>query len=105
MVISDALRDDGFTVHEAATPSEALTILEGKTSIDAIFTDIEMPGQMNGVSFAHRVATKWPSIRIVITSGRTFPSMFELPAGAKFIAKPYGLSDIAILASSLRNEN
>ena len=105
MAISEALRDEGFTVYEAVNSGEALLIFEQKKQIVGLFTDVEMQGSMNGLSFAHVVAERWPAIKIFITSGRTFPKATQLPRGATFMPKPYGLSEIAAFAQKLRQAN
>jgi CheY-like chemotaxis protein len=89
MMATDMLEDVGFTVVEAASADEAWDILESRTDIDVLFTDIEMPGSMNGFALAARVAERWPHIRLVVTSGRYRPAPRELPDHGKFVAKPY----------------
>ena len=85
----DMLEDAGFTVIEAANADEAWAILESRNDIGMLFTDIEMPGSMNGFVLAGRVAERWPHIRLVITSGRCRPASREVPDHGKFVPKPY----------------
>jgi CheY-like chemotaxis protein len=85
----DTLEDEGFTLVEAATADEALALLEVRDDIAILFTDIEMPGSMNGLELASHVAVRWPHIRLVITSGRVRLSNQAVPDHGKFVAKPY----------------
>ena len=89
MGIVDHLQEQGFTVLEAANADEAITILSQNTTIQILFTDIDMPGEMDGIR------ERWPPIRIVITSGHRQPLGSDLPSGAQFFAKPYNPDTIA----------
>jgi CheY-like chemotaxis protein len=71
----------------ASNADEAIVILETQLDIRLVFTDIDMPGSMNGMKLAAAVRERWPPIHLVITSGKPLPS--ELPARAVFIPKPY----------------
>ena len=79
----------GFTVIEAANADEAIRILENRRDIRVVFTDIHMPGSMDGLKLAHAVRNRWPPIKIIVTSGRERIAEGELPAGGRFFAKPY----------------
>jgi len=79
--------DAGYRVLEAESADEALQFLESTADVRLLFTDVSMPGSMNGADLAHRVAERWPGIGIIITSGRPQPE--PLPSGAQFHAKPY----------------
>ena len=75
---------------EAANADDAIVILEKRFDIDVVFTDIDMPnGSMNGLRLAHAVRDRWPPIKIVTPSGQFQLRDEELPAGSKFIPKPY----------------
>lgn len=86
---ADTLRDQGWDVRESANAAEALQVLEQCDAVALIFTDIDMPGAMNGLALARAVSERWPPVIIVITSGMNQPADDELPAGATFIPKPY----------------
>jgi CheY-like chemotaxis protein len=73
---------------EAVSADHALELLRGAT-VHLLFTDIHMPGTMDGLALAHHVAAHWPRIAILIASGRRFLSPSEMPAGARFHRKPY----------------
>ncbi|OHV15389.1 response regulator [Methylorubrum extorquens] len=89
MMATDMLEDAGFTVLEAASADEAWEILESRSDIGLLFTDLEMPGSMNGFALAARVAERWPHIRLVITSGRCRPTPRDVPDHGMFVPKPY----------------
>jgi CheY-like chemotaxis protein len=84
----------GFTVIEAANADEAIRILESRRDIRVVFTDIHMPGSMDGLKLAHAVRDRWPPIKIIVTSGRQSVAERELPAGGRFFAKPYDPAQI-----------
>src|ERR1700691_5718030 len=84
-----ALEDAGFEVIEAASADEAIQILENRSDIRVVFTDIHMPGSMDGLKLAHAVRHRWPPIKIVVTSGRELPTEQDLPEGGRFLPKPY----------------
>ena len=79
MLAADILQDEGFTVLEVATADEAWPILERRSDIAVLFTDVNMPGHMDGLALAARVAERWPHIRLVLTSGRRGLSVHEIP--------------------------
>jgi CheY-like chemotaxis protein len=85
----DMLEDEGFSVIEAATADAAWAILEARDDISVLFTDVEMPGTMNGLDLASRVSARWPHIRLVITSGRVMLSNTAVPDHGQFVPKPY----------------
>ncbi len=89
MVAVDMLEDAGFAVLEAPTADAAWAVLEREPGVDLLFTDIDMPGSMDGLSLAGRVAQRWPHIRLVVTSGRFDLSDEDLPDDGRFLPKPY----------------
>jgi CheY-like chemotaxis protein len=89
MCAVEMIEDAGFTVTEAADADAAIVLLENRTDICIIFTDIDMPGSMNGLKLAHAVANRWPPIRIIATSGQLKVGQGDLPEGGRFIPKPY----------------
>lgn len=94
MMAVDMLEDAGFTVVEAASADEAWEILESRDDISVLFTDIEIPGSMNGFALAGRVAERWPHVRLVLTSGRCRPSPGAVPDHGKFVPKPYQVDHV-----------
>ena len=94
MVAETVLCDYGFQVFVATDAYEALRILESEAPrIQVLFTDVNMPGTMNGVTLAHYVRRHWPWISELITSGRG-PANTDMPEGSHFIAKPYDLNKV-----------
>ncbi|MBS0530792.1 MAG: response regulator [Proteobacteria bacterium] len=85
----EMIRDAGFEVVEAADADEAVTILEARTDIVALFTDIQMPGSMDGLKLARAVRDRWPPIKILAASGNVKLSPDDLPSGGQFLQKPY----------------
>jgi DNA-binding NtrC family response regulator len=90
MATADALMDAGFEVIETANAEAAHEVLRQRTDIRVLFTDVKMPGSMNGLELATLVCRRWPHISVVITSGHLEPDNSALPENAVFIAKPYG---------------
>lgn len=90
-----AIEIAGFDVVEATGADEAIAILEKRTDIRLVFTDIDMPGSMDGLKLAHFVRGRWPPIKIIATSGHAKIQEGDLPAGSHFVPKPYAVADIA----------
>lgn len=89
MAIADSLEENGFTVIEAADANQALEQLERHPSITIVFTDVNMPGSIDGIRLAKAVRDRWPPVRIYVTSGHRRVDESELPNEAVFIPKPY----------------
>jgi CheY-like chemotaxis protein len=85
----DMVRNAGFEAVEASNADEAIAILEANLNIHVVFTDIQMPGSMDGLKLARFVKDRWPPIKIVATSGRLRISRDDLPEGGRFLPKPY----------------
>lgn len=85
----DILEEAGFAVLEAADADEALSILDALTAVDLLFSDVDMPGSMNGLDLARVVHERWPCVRLVLTSGHHRLDENHLPAEGKFIPKPW----------------
>jgi len=91
MLAADVVEEAGFEVLEAENADEAVCILESRPDVRIVFTDIDMPGSMNGLKLAAAVRRRWPPIEIVLTSGHRSVSATELPERSVFFPKPYGL--------------
>ena len=94
MWVEESLREAGYTVLCANNADAAIRILEIRTDIHLVFTDIDMPGSMDGLKLAAFVRGRWPPMRIVVASGKHRPRPGELPAGAVFLPKPYLTGDV-----------
>jgi CheY-like chemotaxis protein len=84
----DMVEDAGFTPVEAMGADEAVAILESRSDIALLFTDIQMPGGMDGLRLAHAVHERWPPIKIILVSGRLQPASVDIPADSRFFGKP-----------------
>ncbi len=97
----EAIEAAGFDVVEAADADQAIAILEQRGDIRLIFTDIHMPGSMDGLRLAHFVKDRWPPIKIVATSGHAKIKKGDLPEGSHLVAKPYAVAEIASVIGQL----
>jgi CheY-like chemotaxis protein len=84
----DMVEDAGYTPVEAVDADGAVEILESRTDIALMMTDIQMPGSMDGLGLAHAVHERWPSIKIIVVSGQLKRSSIDLPADSHFFGKP-----------------
>jgi len=97
MVAVDALEERGFAILEACDAREALDILQRTPSIALIFTDINMPGKIDGLDLATVVAKRWPDIEIIVTSGGVRLEPADIPDSGKFLPKPYAIEQLIAL--------
>ena len=89
MGIVDDLVWAGHSVIEAANADEALSVLEAGKPVDVVFSDIHMPGTLDGLGLMQIVRRRFPSVRVILTSGLELPSPDILGDEAAFIPKPY----------------
>ena len=94
MDLADTIRDAGFQTFEADGADEAIRLMEEHPEIQVLFTDVDMPGTMDGLKLAHYVRGRWPPVRIVITSGHLLLTPDLMPAESRFIAKPHQTTDL-----------
>jgi len=90
----ETIRDMGYEVLEAASADEAIILLEARSDISVLFTDINMPGSMDGIRLATAVRGRWPPIKIIATSGQFQIEEGDLPDGGRFLSKPYSSAQI-----------
>ena len=88
MDLADTLTDLGFEVTEAGNADEAVKLFEEGPPFSALITDIDMPGTMNGIALANRIADHFNDCRIFVISGRYHPGQGQLPREAHFLVKP-----------------
>ena len=88
------VEDAGYTSVEAVDAGEAVEILESRSDIAMLFTDIQMPGSMDGLELAHSVHERWPPIKIILVSGQMKLSKADIPADARFFGKPLEATEI-----------
>ncbi len=97
----DALQRSGFKTREAGTARAAIEQMEQHADIRAVFTDIEMPGTMDGLALAHYVRFRWPPTIIVISSGQLRPTQELLPSEVDFLPKPYHRGELSRICESI----
>ena len=90
----DIVRNAGFEAIEAANADQAIAIIEADPDIHIVFTDVQMPGTMDGLRLARFIRDRWPPIKIVATSGRLRVAEEDLPKGSIFVPKPYSPEQI-----------
>jgi CheY-like chemotaxis protein len=84
----DMVEDAGYISVEAVDADHAVTILESRSDIALLFTDIQMPGSMDGLGLAHSVHARWPPIKIILVSGQLKLASIDIPANSRFFGKP-----------------
>jgi CheY-like chemotaxis protein len=91
---ADMIEEAGFRVLEASSADEAIAILESAGNVRLIFSDVDMPGSMNGLKLADFVHRRWPGIRLLLTSGHHALTNRDIPDDGRFIAKPYSCARV-----------
>ena len=91
----DIVEDAGFNAIEAVDADEAMAVLEGRSDISLMLSDIQMPGSMDGLKLAHAVHARWPAIKIILVSGQIRPADADKPEDSRFFGKP--LSNAAMI--------
>ena len=94
LIATDILEECGFSVIEAENAEEALTVLEARPDVRLLFTDINMPGALNGIELARQVHDRWPHVLLVLTSGQRAPRRADIPDEGRFLAKPYAAEQL-----------
>jgi CheY-like chemotaxis protein len=95
------VEEAGYEAISASDADEAIHILEGRSDIRAVFTDIQMPGSMDGLRLVWAVKERWPPVALIVTSGKSDILDTDLPAGGRFIRKPYDRSQIETMLRQL----
>jgi two-component sensor histidine kinase/ActR/RegA family two-component response regulator len=90
----DIVEDAGFRSVEAINAEQALAILESRSDISLLFTDIQMPGTMDGLTLAHAVHDRWPAIKIILVSGQLKPAESDKPVDSRFFGKPLEIKEM-----------
>lgn len=101
LTVVSLVEDVGFLAIEAENADAAIKLLEAHPEIRLVFTDIEMPGSMDGLKLAMYASRRWPPLKFIIVSGRPFPVTAEMPNGTHFHAKPYFPASIRRSLSAL----
>ena len=96
-VTSELLRDEGFEIIEAMDGDEAVRLIDGSDGLDVLFTDVQMPGTLDGVEVAEYARRRHPTLPVLVVSGyaaKLISRLGVLKPPAVFINKPYGLEEI-----------
>lgn len=95
MAAVGAFEDAGFEVFEGKNAQAAMLILQSEGArVQVLFTDVEMPGAMDGLMLAHRIHLDWPNISVMVASGQVNPGAGDMPENCRFFKKPYNLADV-----------
>ena len=101
-LVADELSEYGFTVHEAASGDEAMRYIDDGGAVDVLFTDVNLPGEIDGAELAQRVRAMRPELPIVYASGRyTASGLGGMVSRSVFVPKPYRPSDVCTLLARL----
>lgn len=95
MGAADQLEHEGYDVVEAGSAAEALTIIKARPDVRVLFTDIDMPGEFDGMQLAERVHQRWPEVLLLVTSGRSSLVDSDIPDAGMFMPKPYAGEKLA----------
>lgn len=101
----DELKDAGFDVVEAGSAAEALCVLSEGAAIAVLFTDVNMPGALDGLDLARLVHERWPDVRVIVTSGGGKVGLADLPDKGRFIAKPFSLVAMSALVRQAADDH
>jgi CheY-like chemotaxis protein len=91
----DLVLSAGYEALEARDADEAIRILESRSDIDLVFTDVQMPGTMDGIKLSHYIRNRWPPVKLIVVSGMAILEESSLPEGSRFFPKPYNDHAIA----------
>ena len=94
MGVLEMLVEAGFLAVEAGSADEAIQILEARPEIRLVFTDVQMPGSMDGLKLSHYIRNRWPPVQLILASGKAMIDESQLPSGARFFAKPYDSAEV-----------
>ncbi len=98
------IEDAGFVAAEASNADDAIRILQDRADIRAVFTDIRIPGSMDGWKLALAIKGRWPPIHLILASALS-PDLSELPANGLFIQKPYTADQVTAALYELFNHD
>jgi len=105
MLACDILTDGGYDPLEAVSAQEALILLDARPDIGLLFTDVDMPGEINGLGLARLAALRSPGMPILITSGAAALGAADLPPHGRFLQKPYSPSVLLDLVATMTQSN
>ena len=94
MDLVETMEREGFKTYQAGDADGAIRLMEAHPEIKVLFTDIDMPGSMDGIKLSHYVRNRWPPVRIFVSSGHSRPSAEEMPSDSLFISKAHQTRDL-----------
>lgn len=86
---SEMIEEAGFEVLQASNATIAIATMEDRQDVRVVFTDVDMPGGINGIKLAACVRARWPTVQVIVTSGKPWPADEPVPADVEFFSKPY----------------
>ena len=102
--LAQSLEAEGYKTFEAGDAAKAIAIMEANPEIRVVFTDIQMPGTMDGLALSHYVRKRWPPTIIVVSSGRCSPREDEMASDSRFLPKPYGPQALISVLHDIREQ-
>ncbi len=94
MMAMDLVEEAGFRAVEATDATQAIEILERRSDIRIVFSDIDMPRGLDGMRLAALIRKRWPPIELILTSDGLLPDLALLPEGGVFFSRPYLERDV-----------
>lgn len=104
MDLVDALQMRGFRTYEADSAAEAIEMLQTHPDIRVVFTDVQMPGEMDGIALAHYVRKRWPPTVLIVCSGNQNPDKASLPSSCSFLPKPIDSAALGLVLGSVNDQ-
>ena len=101
MLAVSVAEESGFEVLSATTADEAIGILESRSDIRLVFTDVHMPGSMDGLRLAHAVRGRWPPVELLVTSALGNVTAKDLPERGRFLPKPYNVATLSTVLQQM----
>jgi CheY-like chemotaxis protein len=97
----DVVEAAGLHVVSAYDAKQAMALLESRSDIAAVFTDLQLRGSMDGLALAEAVRQRWPQIDLLVTSGTVTPQCHKLPAGSRYFSMPYDVEKVVEALQSI----
>lgn len=95
MEVVEAFETGGFKIFQADAAEAAIDVLQREPTIRVVFTDVDLPGTMDGMTLAHYVRHRWPPTILLVGSGRAVLDTGALPSTSRFVRKPYSSGNLA----------
>jgi CheY-like chemotaxis protein len=95
------LREAGYRVIEAANAAEAISVLSSSSHVDVVFSDVYMPGELNGYGLERWISRYHPAVPVLLTSGAPWAGSIAADSNCHFVAKPYHLTEVEWLIKTM----